>query len=97
MDMDMHYGHGHAAWAWTHSTALIMQHVSGQRICMDAGVPIKSSVRHRKFSVTLRRLVWHRHSGFMVSPVLLVTDQSISAQLFLRPNPYSVLQCPVHL
>jgi hypothetical protein len=29
MDMDMHYGHGHAAWAWTHSTALIMQHVSG--------------------------------------------------------------------
>jgi hypothetical protein len=30
MDMDMHYGHGHAAWAWTHSTALIMQHGSGQ-------------------------------------------------------------------
>jgi hypothetical protein len=32
----MHYGHGHAAWAWTHSTALIMQHVSGQWTCMDA-------------------------------------------------------------
>jgi hypothetical protein len=47
MDMDMHYGHGHAAWAWTLSTALIMQHVSGQWTCMDAGMLIKSSVRHR--------------------------------------------------
>ncbi len=27
------------AWAWAHSTALIMQHVSGQWICMDAGMP----------------------------------------------------------
>ncbi len=30
---------GHAAWAWTHSTALIMQHVSGQWTCMDARMP----------------------------------------------------------
>jgi hypothetical protein len=29
MDTDMQYGHGHAAWRWTHSTALVMQHGSG--------------------------------------------------------------------
>ncbi len=81
IDMDMHYGHGNAARPWTHSTALIMQHVSGQWTFMDAGMPIKSSVRHRKFSVSLRRLVGHRHSGIMVSLVPLVTDQSFSAQL----------------
>ncbi len=65
MDMDMHYGHGHAAWAWTHSIALIMQHVSGQWTCMDAGMPIKSSVRHRQFSVGLRRYsgIGIRHHG----------------------------------
>ncbi len=56
MDMDMHYGHGHAAWAWTHSTALIMQHVSGQRTCMDAGMPIKSSVLHPSFSLQFSML-----------------------------------------
>jgi hypothetical protein len=38
MDMDMQYGHGHAAWAWTHRTALVMQHISGQWTCMDAGM-----------------------------------------------------------
>jgi hypothetical protein len=27
--MYMQYGHGHAAWTWTHSTALVMQHGSG--------------------------------------------------------------------
>jgi hypothetical protein len=29
MDTDMLYGHGHVAWTWTHSTALVMQHGSG--------------------------------------------------------------------
>jgi hypothetical protein len=32
MDTDMQYGHGHAAWTWTHSTALVMQSVSGSQI-----------------------------------------------------------------
>jgi hypothetical protein len=59
MDMDMQYGHGHAAWTCTRSTALVMQHVSGQWTCMDAGMPIKSSTlspasafRHRGQSGT---------------------------------------------
>jgi hypothetical protein len=60
MDIDMQYGLGHA-----HNTALVMQHGSGQLTCMDAGMPIKSSVRHY---------------GIKVSPIPLVTDESISAQ-----------------
>ncbi len=51
MDMDMDMQHGFAAWTWT-----VDMHGY-----MDAGMPIKSSVRHR-------------HSGIMVSPVPLVTD-----------------------
>jgi hypothetical protein len=52
MDMDMQYEHmqhgfGHAAWAWT-----VDMHG-----CMDAGMPIKSSVQHRLCSVGLQRLV----------------------------------------
>jgi hypothetical protein len=47
MDMQHGHGHGHAAWTCTRSTVLVMQHVSGQWTCMDAGMPIKSSVRHR--------------------------------------------------
>ncbi len=83
-------------WTWTRSTALVMQHVSGQWTCMDAGVPIKSSVRHRKFSVNLQRLVRHRHSGIVVSPVPLVTDQSVSAQLCpcRMPMPQVYAECP---
>ncbi len=91
MDMDMHYGHGHAAWAWTHSTALIMQHVSGQWTCMDAGMP-ECRNADKKFSPALlvfrqfMMLFRHRHSGIMVSPVPLVTDQSVSAQLCPPPS-----------
>ncbi len=44
-------------------------------------MPIKSSVRHRQFSVKLQRLVRYRHTGIMVSPVPLVTDQAVSVQL----------------
>ncbi len=85
MDMDLQYGHGHAAWTWTRNTASVMQHGSGQWTCMDAGMPIKSSVQPCYFSVSLQCLVWHRHSGgIMVSLVLLVTDESVSAQLCCR-------------
>jgi hypothetical protein len=86
MDMDMQYGHGHAAWTCTRTTPLVMQHVSGQWTCMDAGMPIKSSVQHHYFSVNLPRSVRHWHSGIVVSPVPLVTDQSVSAQLWLPKN-----------
>jgi hypothetical protein len=57
MDMDTQHGFGHAAWTWT-----VDMHG-----CMDAGMPIKSSVWHRQFSVSLQRLIRHRHSGIMVS------------------------------
>ncbi len=39
MDMQHGHGHGHAAWTRSCSTALVMQHVSGQWTCMDAGMP----------------------------------------------------------
>ncbi len=95
MDMDMQYGHavwtwtcsmdmdghGHAARTWTRSTDLVMQHGSGQWTCMDARMPIKSSVWHRQFSLSLQRLVRHWYSGIMVSLVLLASDQYVSAQL----------------
>jgi hypothetical protein len=29
IDIDMEHGHGHAVWTWTCSTALVMQHGSG--------------------------------------------------------------------
>ncbi len=82
MDMDMQYGHGHAAWTCTRSTALVMQHVSGQWTCMDAGCrnADKEFSPASLVSVSLQRLVRHRHSGIVVSPVPLVTEQSVSAQ-----------------
>jgi hypothetical protein len=71
MDMDIQHGHGHAArlrgheaWTWT-----VDMHG-----CIDAGMLIKSSIRHRKFSVSLQRLDRHRHSGIMISLVPLVMD-----------------------
>ncbi len=77
MDMDMQHGHGHTARFWSCSMDLAMD----MHGCQNA---------HKKFS--LASLVWfttlspasafpHRHSGIMVSPVPLVTDQSVSAQL----------------
>jgi hypothetical protein len=72
MGMDTQHSFDNAACIWT----------LDMHGCWNAGMPIKSSVRHRKFSVSLRRLVRHRHSGIMVSPVPLVTDQSVSAQLW---------------
>jgi hypothetical protein len=45
----------------------------------------KTTLRLRRLlsgTVSLQRLVQHWHSGIMVSPVPLVTDQSISAQLW---------------
>ncbi len=69
------------------SMDLFMQHRSRQWTCINGGLPIKSSVRHRQFSVSLQRLVRHRHSGIMVSPVPLVTDQSVSAQLWYDVQP----------
>ncbi len=71
MDTDKRYGHGHASWTW------------GWKSTMDAGMPIKCLVWHRQFSVSLQYLGRHRHSGIVVSPVLLVTDQSVNAQLYL--------------
>jgi hypothetical protein len=47
MEIDLQYGHEHAAWTWTSSKNLVMQQGSGQWICMDAEMPIKSSVQHR--------------------------------------------------
>jgi hypothetical protein len=80
MDMDMQYGHEHAAWTWTCITALVMRHgfghaawiwTMGMHGCQNAD---KKPVKHRYFSVSLQRLVRHRHSGIIVSPVPLVTD-----------------------
>jgi hypothetical protein len=54
-----------------------VQHVHGDvqdHRCRNAGMPIKSLVRHRYSSVSLQHLVRHRHSGIVVSPVPLVTD-----------------------
>jgi hypothetical protein len=42
--------------------------------CRNAGIPIKSSVRQRYFIISFLGLVWHQHSGIVVSPVPLVTD-----------------------
>jgi hypothetical protein len=56
MDMDTQHGFGHEAWTWT-----VDMHG-----CMDAGMPIKSLVQLRYFSVSLQRLVLHQHSGIMV-------------------------------
>jgi hypothetical protein len=80
--MDMQHGHGHAVWTWTCSMDMDMEHIFGHAAwiwtmdmhgCRNARMPIKSSVRHRYFSVSLQCLVRHRHFGIMVSPVLLVT------------------------
>jgi hypothetical protein len=83
--MDMQHGHVLVAWTRTRSTDLLMRHGPGQghawmHGCRNAGLPIKSSVRHSLFSVRLQRLVRHRHSGIMVSPVLLISDYFVSAQ-----------------
>ncbi len=105
IDMNMQHGHGiqyghwHVVWTWTHtcSTDLVMQHGSGQWTCMDAGMLIKSSVWQHQFSVSLYRLVRHRHSGIMVNLVPLVTDQSVNAQrcilaCFLQNQEYYPLR-----
>ncbi len=77
--MDMKRGHGHAPWTWRWTST------------MDAGMPIKSLVRHRQSSVSLQPLVRHQHSGIVVSPVPLVKDQSVSAQLWIsRSCIYSI-------
>ncbi len=47
--------------------------------CTDAGMPMKSSVRNRQFFVGLYGIA---QSGIMVSPVPLVTDQSVSVSVF---------------
>jgi hypothetical protein len=75
MDMDTQHGFVYAAWTWT-------VHMHG---CTDAGMPecrwkAQSGIDS---SVSLYCLVRHRHSGIMVSPVPLVTDQSVSAQLWV--------------
>jgi hypothetical protein len=70
MDMDMQHGHGHAARIWSAAwTWTVDMHG-----CMDAGMPIESSVRHRYFSISLQSLVRRRQSGIIVSAVPLVTD-----------------------
>jgi hypothetical protein len=47
MDREMQRGHGHTTRIWSCSKDLLMQYGSGQWTCMDAGMPIKSSVWHR--------------------------------------------------
>jgi hypothetical protein len=42
MDMDMKHGYGHAPWTWRWTSIL------------GTGMPIKSLVRHRQFSVSLQ-------------------------------------------
>jgi hypothetical protein len=58
-----------------------IRHGHGDPSTMGARMLIKCLVWHRKFSISLQYLVWHRHSGFVVSPVPLVMDQSVSTQL----------------
>jgi hypothetical protein len=45
--IDMQHGPGLRAWTWSCSMDFFMQHRPGQQTCMDAGMPIKSSFRHR--------------------------------------------------
>ncbi len=87
----MQHEHGHALWTWTCSMGMDTQHSFDNAACIrtmdmhgcrNAGMPIKCPVQHRWFSVSLPLLVRHRHSGIMVSPEPLVTDQSVSAQLW---------------
>jgi hypothetical protein len=73
MDMDIQHGHGYAAWIWSCSMDLDSGH-AWMHGCQNARMAIKSSVWHPLFSVSLQRLVRHRHFGIMVSPVPLVTD-----------------------
>ncbi len=67
-DMDMQHGHGHAVQSWTYSVDMETQHGFNHKawiLTMDMHgclMPIKSSVRHHQFSVSLQRLVRHQHS-----------------------------------
>jgi hypothetical protein len=56
IDMDMHHGHGHAFWTWTSSMGVDTQHSFDNAACIwsmnmhgcqNAGMLIKSPVRHR--------------------------------------------------
>jgi hypothetical protein len=47
--------------------------------CRNAGIPIKSSVRHRYFTVSFMGLVLHRHSGIVVS-LIYCGDESFTIQ-----------------
>ncbi len=78
MDMQHRHGHGHrhAAQIWSCSMDLDNGHA------WMPGMPIKSSVRYHQFSVSSQWLVRHRRSGIMVSPLPLVINQSVSAQLW---------------
>ncbi len=71
MDRNMDVQHGHEAWTCTCAMDMEMDKHHG---CRNAGIPIQCLVCHRKSSVSLQNLVWHRHSGIVVSPVPLVTD-----------------------
>jgi hypothetical protein len=78
--MDMQYGHAHAAWTWTCNSDLVMQHglVNAAWIWTVDMHGFRNA--DKKLSpaslifVSSQLLVRHRHSGIMVSPVLLVTD-----------------------
>jgi hypothetical protein len=83
MDMDMHYGYA----LWTCCMGMDTQHSFDNAACIWTMDMHGCRDPDKKFSPAslvfrLRRFVQHRHSGIMVSPVLLVTDQSVSSQLW---------------
>jgi hypothetical protein len=61
---DKWYGHGHASWTWRWTAPWMLEYRNVDKMF---------SLDHQ-FSVSLQYLVWHRHSGIMVSPVQPVTD-----------------------
>ncbi len=75
MDRIMDVQHGHEAWTWTCTMDMEMEKHHGCRNADKQFSP--ASLVFRQF-ITLSP---HRHSGIVVSLVLLVTDQSVSAQL----------------
>jgi hypothetical protein len=96
MDMDMHHGQGHAPWTRTCTVDKDMHRGQGHApwtwtctMDMDIEMDIHHGCQNadKKFSlaslvfISLQHLVRHWHSGIVVSPVTLITDYSVSAQL----------------
>ncbi len=84
--------HGHATWTWICSMEMDMYTQQGFGDTAWIWTMDMHGCRNadKEFSpaslvfVSLQRLVRHRHSGIVVSPVPLGTDKSVNAQLCLN-------------